>query len=127
MVESAKRLLQLVENAEEIPFLRSNMKNVFQIHDDSIVDRMGAGGGKCDCCGKRAEVVQGGELLQCSRCKMAYYCSGICQKKAWKAGHRHACRAPGQIEVGDIMLVKDIVRKPELNKKIVKVIKPAET
>ena len=29
----------------------------------------------------------------CSGCKIAYYCSSKCQKKAWKAHHRQTCSA----------------------------------
>lgn len=125
MGERAKQCLGVVEGATEIPFVRQNLKTRWGT-DDSIIDRMGAGGGKCDCCGKKAEEMESGELKRCSRCDMAHYCSTECQKKQWKeGGHNHACRKPGQIEVGDIMLVKGIVRKPELNRKLAKIIRPA--
>ena len=29
----------------------------------------------------------------CSRCKVAYYCSRICQERHWKAGHKELCVA----------------------------------
>lgn len=119
--ESAKRCIELGETATSDGLLRGVLSHLVRSTDDSLVDRMGAGGGKCDCCGKKAEAMDGGELLQCSRCKMAYYCTAECQKRRWKAGHKQACRAPDQIEPGDVMLVTGIVSKPELNKKLVKI------
>ena len=123
---NVKNIISLAENATEMGILRMDMMSHWGT-DQSIIQRMGAGGGKCDCCGRKSSSMESGELLQCSRCKQAYYCSAICQKKQWKAGHKQACRAPGQIETGDIMLVNGIVSKPELNRKLVKVIRPAAT
>eukprot|EP01084_Bolivina_argentea_P314709 545115_1 len=31
-------------------------------------------------------------LKVCSKCKMAYYCSKSCQKKAWNTNHRYHCK-----------------------------------
>jgi hypothetical protein len=61
--ENSENLLCLLENLGENPIIRSDMKDVFQIDDHSILDRKGAGGGKCDCCGKKRA---GSELRQCS-------------------------------------------------------------
>lgn len=33
------------------------------------------------------------EIMICSRCKAARYCGKECQHKAWKEGHRKACRS----------------------------------
>jgi uncharacterized C2H2 Zn-finger protein len=120
MVARAKTLLGLGQSS----FMRAQTMSNFGT-DAEIVERMSAGGGKCDACGKKAESVDGRDLLQCSRCKQAYYCSKACQKHQWKAGHKEACRKPNQIERGDIMLVKGIVSKPELNRKLVKIIRSA--
>lgn len=79
--------------------------------DPSIIKRLG---GKCDYSDKKRCDVQGG-LFRCTRCKLAYYCSSDCQNRQWKAGHKKACRTPGQIEVGDDMLIKGVVKKLELN------------
>lgn len=103
--------------------VRSNM--MYLHSSESLVDRLLPGGTECDCCGKKAEEMAGGELLQCSRCKLAYYCSAQCQKQRWKDGHKQACRSPGQIEAGDIMLVKGIISKRELNGALVKIVQPA--
>ena len=27
----------------------------------------------------------------CSKCKVAYYCSVLCQKQHWKEGHKQQC------------------------------------
>ena len=32
-----------------------------------------------------------GTMKMCGRCKMSYYCSRRCQKKAWKQGHKQCC------------------------------------
>eukprot|EP00578_Thalassiosira_sp_NH16_P009850 CAMPEP_0181114906 /NCGR_PEP_ID=MMETSP1071-20121207/21152_1 /TAXON_ID=35127 /ORGANISM="Thalassiosira sp., Strain NH16" /LENGTH=547 /DNA_ID=CAMNT_0023199085 /DNA_START=138 /DNA_END=1781 /DNA_ORIENTATION=- len=40
----------------------------------------------CDFCGKVES-----DLKQCSVCKKVQYCSRDCQKKAWKATHKHEC------------------------------------
>lgn len=32
------------------------------------------------------------KLSHCSRCKQVMYCTRECQRKAWKAGHKNACR-----------------------------------
>ncbi|KAF2009450.1 SET domain-containing protein [Aaosphaeria arxii CBS 175.79] len=31
------------------------------------------------------------EMKACSRCKVCYYCSRACQRKAWKTHHKHEC------------------------------------
>lgn len=118
MAERANIALYVAETATE-------MNSMFGSEGESIIDRLGAGGGKCDWCGKKAKSMEDGELFQCSRCTMAYYCSSTCQKKAWRSGHRQACRAPGEIVSDDIMLVQGLVGKPELNQKLVRVIKAA--
>ncbi|KAL3910615.1 MAG: hypothetical protein SGILL_007621 [Bacillariaceae sp.] len=52
----------------------------------------------CDYCGKSRE----GELLMCSKCRMAHYCNSDCQLKAWlEHGHQKVCRKPGVFKVGD--------------------------
>lgn len=124
MEDKVKLGLSLGQNATNIDFLRNGMKSRWGT-DESLIERMGAGGAKCDCCGEKAEKMESGELLQCSRCQQAYYCSVTCQKRQWKAGHKQACRKPDQVERGDIMLVKGIASKPELNRKLVKIIRAA--
>ena len=39
----------------------------------------------CEACG------QEGADKCCSRCKESHYCSIVCQKRHWKAGHKHKC------------------------------------
>ena len=56
------------------------------------------GGSACDHCGVSRS---SNALLRCSRCGLAYYCNKDCQKAQWKMGHKHACRAPDEIKVGD--------------------------
>jgi hypothetical protein len=41
----------------------------------------------CAACGKQAL-----QMLQCSRCKAAFYCTAACQKRHWRE-HRAACGA----------------------------------
>ena len=87
-----------------------------------MLKRLSVGGAVCDACGEPAD--EGARLLSCSRCKMAYYCSAECQKAQWKKGHKQACRAPGQIEPGDDMRLAGLASRPELNDKIVQVVRP---
>lgn len=93
------------------------------ILDPIIMQRLAVGGSKCDCCGKNRTDVDGG-LFRCSCCRKAYYCSPECQHRNWRAGHRHACRAPGQIEVGDYMILKGLVKRPELNSLVGHIVRP---
>lgn len=44
---------------------------------------------QCSQCGKPDEA---GTLLRCSRCKLAYYCSELCQRASWST-HRSVCAA----------------------------------
>ena len=64
-------------------------------------------GSECDHCGL-ARRVDGSMLLKCSRCGLATYCSKECQKARWKAGHKAACRAPGEIKVGDRVRLSNV-------------------
>ena len=64
------------------------------------------GGGACDCCGKTPD--DGASLSKCSRCGLSYYCSKECQKAAWGGGHKEACRAPGEVKVGDWLMLQDV-------------------
>ncbi|KAJ3002447.1 UNVERIFIED_CONTAM: Tripartite motif-containing protein 26 [Siphonaria sp. JEL0065] len=43
----------------------------------------------CDHCHQ----VPAGNLLRCSKCTTAFYCSAACQKAAWKAEHKPICNA----------------------------------
>jgi MYND finger len=75
-------------------------------HVETLSERASAGGLMCDCCGKTLVELQLDYLERCERCKQVFYCSKKCQKKHWKRkGHKQACRAPGQIEIGDLMLL----------------------
>ena len=81
--------------------------------------RLAVGGDRCDRCGQSA--AEDVPLKRCGRCQVAYYCSPECSKQAWKAGHKSACRAPGQFEAGDMVQVQGLVSQPELNGKILEV------
>jgi hypothetical protein len=83
--------------------------------------RLALGGAVCDKCSAAAD---GRELQRCSRCGMAYYCNVACQKAAWKAGHKQACRKQDEVEVGDWMKLSGLVNRPELNGAIVEVLGP---
>ena len=84
--------------------------------------RLRVGGDACDACGQPAQ--DGALLLKCKRCAMAFYCSAECQKAQWKKGHKAACRAPGQLEPGDDMMLVGLTSRPELNDQIVHVVAP---
>ncbi|CAJ1338665.1 unnamed protein product [Effrenium voratum] len=45
---------------------------------------------RCDKCDKEFD-----KLLQCGRCKNAFYCSKECQNTAWKS-HKNICRKPNE-------------------------------
>lgn len=107
------------------PFHARRVHHVPCALDDALVDRLIAGGGKCDCCQKSRDEAEGG-LMQCSRCKMAYYCSSNCQSRAWKSGHKKACRSHNQIEVDDYMVLRGIESRPELNHALVRVVAPSK-
>jgi tetratricopeptide (TPR) repeat protein len=81
--------------------------------------RLAVGGDRCDRCGQPAS--ENAPLKRCARCQLAYYCSPECSKQAWKAGHKAACRAPGQFEVGDKVQVQGLVSQPQLNGSILEV------
>ena len=40
----------------------------------------------CMCCGLSLK-----KILKCSRCKLAVYCSTLCQRKHWNDGHKNEC------------------------------------
>ena len=65
-------------------------------------------GAACDRCGVARGYTKTGRLKACSRCSLAYYRCKECQKAAWKAGHREACRKPGEIKVDDWMVLRDL-------------------
>lgn len=42
----------------------------------------------------------------CKRCKIAYYCSPECQRKAWtEYGHKDMCRKKGEFKPGDFACI----------------------
>ena len=44
-------------------------------------------------CWECRKLLEGDNSFSCSCCKTANYCSKICQKSAWKSGHRKKCRS----------------------------------
>jgi hypothetical protein len=87
--------------------------------EEDYEKRCTAGGKYCDCCDKSGEELGLDELATCSRCKLAFYCSSECQKKAWYAGHKQACRKKGQIELGDVMVLQGLSNRTDLNGRFV--------
>jgi len=57
------------------------------------------------------------ELLRCSKCKTARYCSKDCQRQHWRDGHREECKpyvSPDQAEADKVQQLLDTaVLKPE--------------
>lgn len=49
---------------------------------------------KCSHCNKRSDTSFETPIFlkACSRCYKTFYCSKACQKKHWKAGHKHHCK-----------------------------------
>jgi len=87
-----------------------------------LLERSHAGGTRCDCCGKQEEDLGTDSLLKCARCRLVFYCSTECQRKAWNGGHKRDCRKKGQVKVGDDMLLNGLVNRQDLNGRFVKVI-----
>ncbi|GKY93661.1 hypothetical protein MPSEU_000333500 [Mayamaea pseudoterrestris] len=87
----------------------------FEVQPDYVVfpnvadmeGRLATGGKECDFCKKTLAQLGIPRLSTCTRCKMTYYCSKECQKAAWKAGHKTACREPNQRVRGDVMQLKE--------------------
>lgn len=99
------------------------IKTRFPLNEaSSLAPRLAVGGSACDSCGKTWQDLGKANLDRCMLCKKAYYCSRTCQKTAWKNGHREACRKDGQIEIGDIMKLRKIAAKPELNGELVRIL-----
>ncbi|KAJ1449552.1 hypothetical protein M885DRAFT_622476 [Pelagophyceae sp. CCMP2097] len=74
------------------------------LNDDVVLSRLTTvGGATCDCCG--AARPAGASLLCCARCRLAFFCDKECFRKAWKKGHKAACRAPGEVRAGDRVLL----------------------
>ena len=72
-------------------------------------------GSACDHCGvTRSDA--GNALLKCGRCGLAHYCSKKCQKLQWKAGHKAACRAPGEVKIGDRLQLHNVANIHEYHR-----------
>ncbi|KAF2660957.1 hypothetical protein K491DRAFT_687773 [Lophiostoma macrostomum CBS 122681] len=68
-----------VEFTDEIKTLAKELEGLLVSNEDG-----------CRACGKD-EKDDGSDLLQCSRCKKAKYCSRECQKRDWKM-HKATCK-----------------------------------
>ena len=101
---------------------REVRRNDVPFDNPSIMTRLAVGGQACDFCGKSLRELGVTTLKTCSRCKSAYYCTVDCQKRAWKAGHKHHCREPNQIEVGDIMTLRGLETNPDMNGRLFRVL-----
>lgn len=97
--------------------------------EEELMRRTFVGGSRCDGCHKTVKELNMEELLKCGRCMMAYYCSSSCQHKAWKGGHKGACRKKGEIKVGDDMMLRGLSSSSgkELNGRFVKVVSTGAT
>ncbi|CAB9513142.1 expressed unknown protein [Seminavis robusta] len=94
------------------------------VNRPELMARVAVGGQKGDCCKASLEELGEFRLRCCERCKLTFYCSRKCQRKAWQSGHNKACREKMQIEVGDIMQLVGIDSKPEWNGKLVEIVGP---
>jgi hypothetical protein len=54
---------------------------------------------RCSGCFARAEA---SELARCGACRRAQYCSRACQKRDWRAGHRHECAARADLDLAPV-------------------------
>mmetsp|Transcript_8842 Transcript_8842/g.27164 ORF Transcript_8842/g.27164 Transcript_8842/m.27164 type:complete len:376 (-) Transcript_8842:1336-2463(-) len=76
----------------------------------------------CDECGKQCDLDE--KLQVCSVCKTRYYCSRECQTTAWTRkpfGHKLACRKLGELKQGDCAQLRNLVRRQDLNGRIVRI------
>ena len=78
------------------------------------------GGDRCDFCQKTPKEVEVDHLMKCSKCKKAFYCSKECATEQWRAGHKKACRGPGEYKAGDFVRLRGLVSTPTLNGSIVR-------
>jgi MYND finger len=98
-----KKLTSVLSHLVNLSLSHIDQHNVTHVQ---MQDRTRAGGLVCDCCGKTLAELKMTCFMQCSRCLMVFYCSTTCQREHWKKkGHNKACRAKGQIEIGDVMLI----------------------
>lgn len=124
---NARTNLEFLEDPANIDeAILASVPRVNGVPNTDIVRRLTVGGASCDSCGKSREAVQE-NFQRCVRCKRAYYCSEECQILQWGAGHKKACREPGQIKPGDYMMLRGIVARAELNNKLCRVVKEANT
>ncbi|XP_060601821.1 uncharacterized protein LOC132755020 isoform X1 [Ruditapes philippinarum] len=54
----------------------------------------GEGPELCTECGKEAKTDKKEKYPGCGKCHRAWYCSTVCQKTAWKKGHKKICSTP---------------------------------
>lgn len=89
--------------------------------EDEFDELVKVSGCECDYC-KKSDV----KLSLCSKCKMAFYCSRVCQKKQWMRGHQKYCRKDGEFQTNDYAILYGLKSKPELNGTMVKIVGPAD-
>ncbi|KAJ3275696.1 Tetratricopeptide repeat protein 28, partial [Blyttiomyces sp. JEL0837] len=77
-------------------------------------------GSVCDFCNKTANEAE--KLMRCSKCQLAWYCSGGCQSSAWKAGHKMLCRVPFAYKRGDVVKIVDYERAPRFKGMVMEVL-----
>lgn len=65
----------------------------------------------CSHCARGAE---DGTLQRCGKCRLAFYCSPECQRANWDA-HKAQCRAPGDYVEGDVVVLRNLKARPDLN------------
>jgi tetratricopeptide (TPR) repeat protein len=94
------------------------------LNNSEILRRTAVGGNECDVCHKTLSELGVATLECCGKCKSAYYCGLACQRSAWKAGHKEACRRPDERRPGDMMRLMGLEARPELNGRLVTIVAP---
>ena len=80
-------------------------------------------GEKCDYCHVGAQYLGIGKLACCSLCRLAFYCSRDCQVAAWQSGgHKKACRPADARVSGDLMHVKGLKARKDMNGRLVRLV-----
>jgi MYND finger len=85
-------------------------------------------GAECDFCHKKPDT--GKTFQRCGICSRKAYCGPDCQKKDWKgpegSSHKRSCRPASEFRSGDIVMIKGLTGRTEMNGSIVEVLGLAE-
>jgi len=95
-------VVQVLEQRLQLtPDIQNFLKSLAEVQNgfDGISIKSGVESSKVKRCCVKCGISEGtkGKLMQCSRCKLAYYCSKDCQKADWKS-HKEFCKTVSKQE-----------------------------